>query len=366
MFEKMSLSKRDMRRKLEIPNGQLLCLLLLTLITTSCSKQNLIPMQVELSRSVSKLPFVIALDQGLYKKHGLDVEVRLKPSEFDGGIEIPSKSKISLVWRGIRQVTSSQRLWRPRISVNGAIGRIFETATAADSRRTVFIAATDCTVRTRIVAKHGIDRLDDLKGKRLGISWIGSNSGFAGLLLADRMGWDPVQDISLMSNGNSLKALRDDRVDAFVASERDFAGAQRAGFPILVDMAAWNEPMAGNSIRVNPIWLEDPQNREAARRFLMATIEGIALFHQNRELALDVMARWHGITDPAISHTVYEAGRSIPRKPFPCYEGIRKAMERYDSNQMRKYSPEYFYDDSLIRELDETGFIDRLYADAQN
>ena len=205
MFEKMSLSKRDMRRKLEIPNGQLLCLLLLTLITTSCSKQNLIPMQVELSRSVSKLPFVIALDQGLYKKHGLDVEVRLKPSEFDGGIEIPSKS------------------------VNGAIGRIFETATAADSRRTVFIAATDCTVRTRIVAKHGIDRLDDLKGKRLGISWIGSNSGFAGLLLADRMGWDPVQDISLMSNGNSLKALRDDRVDAFVASERDFAGAQRAG-----------------------------------------------------------------------------------------------------------------------------------------
>jgi hypothetical protein len=41
-------------------------------------------------------------------------------------------------------------------------------------------------------------------------------------------------------------------------------------------------------------------------------------------------------------------------------------MERYDSNQMRKYSPEYFYDDSLIRELDETGFIDRLYADAQN
>jgi hypothetical protein len=41
--------------------------------------------------------------------------------------------------------------------------------------------------------------------------------------------------------------------------------------------------------------------------------------------------------------------------------GIKKIMELYDSNEMRKYKPEDFYDDSFIRELDESGYIDSLY-----
>jgi len=42
-------------------------------------------------------------------------------------------------------------------------------------------------------------------------------------------------------------------------------------------------------------------------------------------------------------------------------EGIKKTMELYDSNEMRKYKLEDFYDDSLMREIDESGFIDSLY-----
>lgn len=33
----------------------------------------------------------------------------------------------------------------------------------------------------------------------------------------------------------------------------------------------------------------------------------------------------------------------------------------YDSNAMRRYQPEDFYDESFIRELDASGFLDRLY-----
>ena len=160
--------------------------------------------------------------------------------------------------------------------------------------------------------------------------------------------------------------LRDGRVNALVANERSYAAALQEGFPVLAATSTWGEPMAGNSVIVNPAWLEDPNNREAARRFLQATIEGIALFHQNRELVMGILEKWHGITDRAYAETLYEAGRWIPRKPYPCYEGILKTMEQYDSNEMRRYSPEDFYDDSLIRELDESGFIDRLYLTAES
>ncbi len=37
-------------------------------------------------------------------------------------------------------------------------------------------------------------------------------------------------------------------------------------------------------------------------------------------------------------------------------------MEVYDSHEMRAYSPEDFYDDAIIRELEEGGFVDSVYA----
>ena len=342
--------------------NRLICLLTLIVMSISCSDRDLISMQVELSRSVSKLPFVIALDQGLYEKYGLDVEVRMEPPEFDGGIHLPSSGKVGRIWRGFRRITGQQEIWNPDISINGGNGRIFDIATDTRAPHLVFLAATDCVVRAHIVARKGIERLEDLEGKRLGVSSIRANSGFIALLLAERMDWDPYQDMSIMSGGNNIDALRDGHVDAFVASERSYAVALQEGFPVLAAMSTWGEPIAGNSVRVHPEWLEDPRNRETARRFLQATIEGIALFHQDRELVLEVLAKWHGITDRAIAEIVYEAGQWIPRKPYPCYEGIVKTMERYDSNEMRKYTPQDFYDDSLMRELDESGFIDRLYT----
>ena len=121
------------------------------------------------------------------------------------------------------------------------------------------------------------------------------------------------------------------------------------------------EAIAGNSVRVARLWLEDGRNREAARRFLKASIEGIVVFHNRPEIALDVLARWHGIEDRQTAQAVYARGETIPINPYPCYEGIRKTMELYDSNEMRQYEAEDFYDDSILRELDESGFIDGLY-----
>ncbi len=346
-----------------VPNkiSRSICWLALIATSVSCGDRNLISMQVDLSRSVSKLPFVIALDQGLYKKYGLDIEVRMEPPEFDGGIWMPSDGIGARIWRRIRSITSRQELWNPEIYVSGGNGRIVRIATGAVQSQVVFLAATDCVVRAHIVAAKGIKRLEDLKGKRLGVSSMVGNTGYAALLLAERMGWDPIQDISIMLNGNNMDALREGRVDAFVASDWSYSTALQEGFPVLAATSEWGETMAGNSVYVKPEWLEEPGNREAARRFLQATVEGIALFHQDRDLVLEILAKWHGITDRAYAEIVYESGRWIPRKPYPCYEGILKTMKRYDSNEMRKYTSEDFYDDSLMRELDESGFIDSFY-----
>jgi NitT/TauT family transport system substrate-binding protein len=308
---------------------------------------DLIPLEVELgSRSVSKLPFVIAADQQLYRKHGLAVRLWMPEPDFNGGRELPG-----------------QRPNRPDISVDGGTPMIVDMMTDATARQRVILASTDCVVRAHIVTRPEIESLEDLRGKRIGISsGTHTTTGFVALKLAERMGWDPVQDISIMFNGRTIPALRDGRVDAIVASERRLAQARRDGFPSLVDTRTWDLPVAGNSVRVEADWLESEQNREAARRFLKATIEGVALFHEDRELALRVLEEWHGVRDSAYAETFYEGGRWIPREPYPCYDGIDATLELYDSNEMRQHAASDFYDDTLMRELDESGFVDSVYS----
>jgi ABC-type nitrate/sulfonate/bicarbonate transport system substrate-binding protein len=299
------------------------------------------------TRSLSKLPFVIALDQGLYEKYGLDVELWMPPPEFPGGIAMPANGH--------------DRPRRPDILVDGQSPIIYRMVTDARFDDRIALAGGDCVVRTQIVGSKELKRLADLKGKRLGVNHQVATTGFVARLLARRMGWDPVLDLSILDNGRDAEALRQGLVDAVVANERQFARLAEEGYPVLANTLDWNEPIAGNSVLVQPAWLKAAGHRDIALRFLKASAEGIALFHEQPEVALAVMAKWNGVTDRKMAETIYGRGDSMPRKPYPCRDGIRKTMELFDSNEMRRYRPEDFYDDSLLRELEQSGFLDSLY-----
>jgi ABC-type nitrate/sulfonate/bicarbonate transport system substrate-binding protein len=299
------------------------------------------------TRSLSKLPFVIALDQGLYEKYGLDVELWMPPPEFPGGISLPANGR--------------DRPPRPDILVDGQSPIMYRMATETRFDGRIALAGGDCTVRTHIVGTKGLTRVEDLKGKRIGVNLQRSTTAFVARLLARRMGWDPVLDVSILDQGRDIEALRQGLVDAIVANERSYAQLVEEGYPVLANTLEWNEPIAGNSVLVEPAWLKADGHRDIAMRFLKASAEGIALFHEQPDLALRVMAKWNGVTDRKMAETIYGRGDSMPRKPYPCLDGIRKTMEIYDSNEMRRRRVEDFYDDTLLRELDQSGFLDGLY-----
>ena len=87
----------------------------------------------------------------------------------------------------------------------------------------VILATTDHVVHWHIVAREGINTLQDLKGKRIGYSGVGACSHYIGLLLAQRMGWDPDQDIALLGGDYSVNPLKKGWVDAFIAYEVPFS-----------------------------------------------------------------------------------------------------------------------------------------------
>ena len=62
-----------------------------------------------------------------------------------------------------------------------------------------------------------------------------------------------------------------------------------------------------------------------------------------------------------IGDTPNHPHRLCAEQPYNSVEGLKKVMEVYDSHEMRKYKLEHFYDDSLVKELDDSGYIDSLY-----
>lgn len=307
------------------------------------------------ARSISKAPFLIAADQGLFAKYGVEVDLRMPPP--DRGVGLGERSRVSrlldvLLRRPFNRIGFS----------NGATPDIVEFATSLRRPPFSILASTDCIIRSHIVGRHGITSLEQLKGKRIGVTtYLHNLTGVTAEELARRMGWDPVQDVSIIRDGDKVEMLRDGRVDAIVAQERDYAEALEEGFPILLDTREWGDlPIGGNSLQISKRWLEDPAHRDTARRFLQALVEGVALFHEDRELALDVLQRWNGVTR-RYAEVMYDRA-AIPRVPYPCYDGIRRTMALYDSHAMRALKPEDFYDDSLLRELEASGFVDGVYA----
>ncbi|OFW28899.1 MAG: hypothetical protein A3J28_10565 [Acidobacteria bacterium RIFCSPLOWO2_12_FULL_60_22] len=300
--------------------------------------------------SLNKLIFVIAQEEGIYQKNGLQIEQYITPHAAwvvrNSGVHIPPE-----------YIKSFEE--PPPISIGGGSPHMVNTATNSRADRRVIVASTDNIVRWHIIARPEIKKLEDLKGKKIGYSSYGAMTHFMAKVFAQRMGWDPDQDISMMSNALAVDTLQDGRVDAFIGDEVARTMAASAGFNPLQDMKEWNIPIAGSGINVEKNYYK--QNREAVKRFVKSCIEATALMKRSREVAARGMGKWYNIQKTEQQHMIWAYAASLPQKPYPAVAGIKKVMELFNSLEMRRYKPEDFYDDSIVRELDQSGYIDSLY-----
>lgn len=325
----------------------LCCVLLFGALTSARAQQNLIPVKVELvTRAVSKTPVLVAYDKGIYRKYGLDVTLWLPAAEFPGAIETPG------------------RMEKADISVDGGVPMITAILDNRGPKR-LAIATTDCEVRFNIVGRKGMKSLDDLKGKRLGISNDGAMTGFIYRVLAKRMGWTPGKDFIVVERAQRFDDLKAGKADAFIADDRYMALAKEEGYPVLADTSQWHQAIAGNSVRVEWNWIANPRNRDIAMRFLKGTVEGLAIYMNNREETLRVLAKYHGIKDRQVANAIYAEGLKMSRRMEPCVQGFNDMFVMGYPAALQKYKPTDFYDERFMRELDKSGFIDTAYKTAR-
>lgn len=296
--------------------------------------------------SINKVPQLVAADQGIYAKYGLDVHQTISA----GAARAAAASGVVVPEGYVGDAGA------PPIQVGGGSPMIYGAVVNGRASR-VIVLTQEPMVMDHVIAQPGIAAISDLKGKRLGFSGVGAVTHFSALALARRLGWSPERDITLVGGAATVDALKQKKVDAILGSAMVIALARQAGFRDIGDLSQYRIPVAGSGIMVDKSYLAS--NRDTVLRFLKADIEATALMQRDRKVFDAALAKWFNITDPDTQAGMFAYVSKFERKPYPSVDGIKQIFVMYDSPEMRRHTPGEFYDSSLVAELDKSGFLEQ-------
>jgi NitT/TauT family transport system substrate-binding protein len=298
--------------------------------------------------SINKVPQLVAADQGLYAKYGLDVHQTISA----GAARTAAASGVVVPDTYVNHEAGA----RAPIEVGGGSPMIYGFVVGGRGPAKVIVLTQEAQAVDHIIAKPGIANVQALKGKRLGFTGVGAVTHFSALSLAKQLGWSVDRDITLVGGSANLDALKQDKVDAILTSAMVIARAPEAGFKDIGDLTTYKIPMAGSGIMVDKAYLAS--NRDTVLRFLKADIEATALMQQDRRVFNAALAKWFNITDTKTQDGMFAYVHKFEKKPYPAVEGVKRVFAVYDGPEMKSHTPQEFYDTSLIAELDKSGFLD--------
>lgn len=218
------------------------------------------------------------------------------------------------------------------------------------------------------VARPNIKRPEDLRGKKVGVTSIGGGSWMGAMLWLEQLGLDPQRDqITMLSIGDQTiqaQAVENGTVDATPLDGVFSRRLKQKGLTILGEYSDLKKPMINQSAMVSSTLMQ--KNPEIAENFLKAMIESIAFAFapKNKAVVIKTIVRRLKTDQNSAEEGYDDLLRAVEKKPFPSLEGLRNAQRlmKIRTPKIGEVKVEPIIDMSIMRRLDESGFIEKVYA----
>ncbi|MGN6730395.1 MAG: ABC transporter substrate-binding protein [Candidatus Binatia bacterium] len=287
----------------------------------------------------------VAEQKGLFRKHGIEAEVIVTGQGAATGISALLANDIQVV-----------------ASAGDAL--VASTLQGAD---TVMIAGVVNKGLQRIMARSEIKTTAELKGKKIGVTRIGAVSHSVLLMMLPRwkMSVNDVQVMQLGSSPNMLAALDRGGIDAAVLTIPSMFVAEDRGYRVLADMGDTDIYYLHTMIATTRNYVKS--NRDRVTRFLKGYLEGLAFVKQNKKESIDIVRKKLQLgaeqtrnlerSIELLNAKYYEA------VPYPSLRGVETVLGfvEKDNPKAKGADPKSFVDDSLLREIEQSGFVKKLY-----
>jgi NitT/TauT family transport system substrate-binding protein len=107
------------------------------------------------------------------------------------------------------------------------------------------------------------------------------------------------------------------------------------------------------------------QKREVTLSYLKSIVEAIARIKKDKPFAVEVMGKYLRTKDKELLDQTYDFAitKYLKARPYPTAEAFRSVIDELAqvNPKAKGQDPRKFYDDSLLQELDKSGFINALY-----
>ncbi|HVR88945.1 MAG TPA: ABC transporter substrate-binding protein [Candidatus Limnocylindria bacterium] len=309
--------------------------------TPAASAPATAPVKLKISYSnviVDSLALWIAADNGTFLKNGIDVEV----------VSISSALGVAALLAGETGAA--------------AIGGSEVLSAVAGGAELAIVGTTVGVYPHQFEVAPEIKTIADLKGKKIGVSSIGSSSDIATRVLLKRLGLDPTKDVTIIAVGSTdtrTAALLSGAIQAAVTLVPDTLLVEDKGFKPLYDLAALNLPASQTVIAVPRSLVA--QKREVVQRIIDSLIVGNVRMRKDRAFAIATLKKYFKSTDDRAMAAAYESAlKIVPVLPYPKREQFADAQATLGekNEQVRTYDLGKLLDDSFVKSAADRG-LDR-------
>lgn len=215
-----------------------------------------------------------------------------------------------------------------------------------------------------VMTKPDITKPADLKGKKLGITTVGSSTHTAALLALRLWGLQPQSDVTfipLTEVPNILTALQAGQIDAGVVSPPTNSRAKAAGFRELINLATDGPEWPSVGVGALADYLK--ANPTVGVRFVRAYARGVQRFKSDKAFGLKVLQKYLKIDDQSVLEDTWSQ-YAIYLAELPYVLGMQNTLDAVaqSNDKAKTLKPEDLIDSSFVRQLDDEGFFKKLYG----
>ncbi|OGQ53929.1 MAG: hypothetical protein A2W66_12190 [Deltaproteobacteria bacterium RIFCSPLOWO2_02_56_12] len=283
-----------------------------------------------------------AYEEGIFKKNGLEVEL----------IHIPSSS------RGIQAILAGE------IAFSYMDGNNAVQANLKGAGLALVAGATNHMVFS-LMAKPEIKKISDLRGRKIGITRVGSSTHTSALYALSQAGLKPVdyQILPLMEVPSILIALMAGQIDAGVVSPPTNSRARKAGFNELMNIAKEGPEYVSVAIGTTRAYIK--ANEDTVRRVVRSYTEAVQLFRASKQIGMRVLQKYTKVKDQEILEDAYDQFREyLEFPPYVSRKGVEAILAELGEKEpaAKAAKPDDFMDMRFVSELEKEGFFKKAAA----
>ena len=285
----------------------------------------------------------IGKDRGLFAKYGLTTET----------IYIPGGStNVQVLVSG--NLDLSQLSGAPGVAAN------------LEGADIVYFASLLDKLNYQLITRPEIKGVEQLKGKKFGVSRYGSSADFGMRAMLKRVGVDPVKEATILQIGDEparIAAIKSGNIDGTVANAPFGIEAERLKLNVVADSVKMDIPFFNTGLLGSKRFLDKQETR--VMNFLRAYLEAIKILKTEREYSIKALAQFTRVQNLKAVQEGYDYFvKQLEPVPYPSVVAMQAVVDQIaETNpKARGVDAKNYVNDRYLKRLEEEGFVKKIWG----